>query len=233
MKLEIAAPNEQELILQSKSLLDMAKMYVIDSPEMYQLAGDELKKIKAKTKELDAQRKQITKPLDDAKAAVMALFKKPLEALTQAEGVLKNSLLSFDREQERKRQEEEKRLREIARAEQERLQAQARAAEEESRKLIEAGKKEEAEQLAAKAATIEISSYSIPVPIVAQAQTKVAGISKRTIWKARVIKKESIPLEYMEPNQSALDKVAQATKGTIQIPGVEFYSEDILSSGSR
>lgn len=233
MKLEIAAPNEQELILQSKSLLDMAKMYVIDSPEMYQLAGDELKKIKAKTKELDAQRKQITKPLDDAKAAVMALFKKPLEALTQAEGVLKNSLLSFDREQERKRQEEEKRLREIAKAEQERLQAQAKAAEEEARKLREAGKKEEAEQFAAKAAIIETSSYSIPVPIVAATSTKVSGISKRTIWKARVVKKEAVPMEYMEPNQSALDKVAQATKGAIQIPGIEFYSEDILSAGSR
>ena len=52
----------------------VAKSYEIDSSVMYEAAADELRTIKTKQKDLEAARKKITKPLDDAKKAVQEMF---------------------------------------------------------------------------------------------------------------------------------------------------------------
>ena len=112
-----------------QAMLRAAQVYVIDCPEMYEAAADDLKTVKAKYKEIEAKRTEIVKPLNEAVKAVNNLFRAPLEFLTEAESVLKTRLIGYDQEQERKRKAEQERLDAIARAEQARLRAQAEEAE--------------------------------------------------------------------------------------------------------
>ena len=102
--ISISMPGS-ELKEEAQLLLSQAQSYEISSPEMYEAAAEDLRSIVTKKKDLDTQRKKITKPLDEAKAAVMDLFKPPIDFLTKAEGILKRGLSAWDEEQERIREE--------------------------------------------------------------------------------------------------------------------------------
>lgn len=60
------------------------------------------KEIKGQHDELETQRKTITKPLNDAKKATDALFKPALDALKQAEQILKSKLAAYAKEKEQR-----------------------------------------------------------------------------------------------------------------------------------
>lgn len=220
---DINDPKAVALAQDAEATLTLAKEYVIDGPEMYQLAADELKTIKGKAKELDELRKSMTRPLDDAKKRIMEFFNKPLQFLTDAEGLIKRSMLTYDREQERIRKEEEERLRALARAEQERLEEEARARAEQ---MKAEGKAEEA--------IMEMEAVPvIPLPSVQVEQPKVAGISRRQNWKARVVDPMQVPRQFLMVDEKALNAYAKATKGAVPVAGVEFYPEDIIAAGAR
>lgn len=205
------------------ALVKKAEGLTITNQEQYTLAGDILKEIKTRIKELDDERKKITKPLDDAKKAVMNLFKPPTELLEKAEVKVKTSMLAHTEEQERKAREEEKRLREIAEKEAER---QRKALEAKIMRAESSGKTEKAEELRE-----QIENIAIPdIPVVAPAIETPKGISYRDKWTAEVVDFKALPDEYKIANQQALDKVAQATKGALTIPGVKFKSEKIVVS---
>lgn len=255
MQVNLVVPTQTELETEARGMLTVARSIKIDSPEMYSAAARELQEIKGRAKALDEKRKAITKPLDDAKKAVMDLFRAPLAVLDEAEGVLKRSILTWDSEQERLRAAEEMRLREEARKERERLQAEARKAEEAARKKAEELQRKAAAEAAAgnaakaaalaekaasvvdnageKAAALQQQAEIVQAVTVVREQPKVAGISMRTLWRARVVDHALVPREYMIPNDQALNKVAEATKGAIKIPGVEIYSEQSVASSAR
>ena len=71
--------------------------------------------------------------------------------------------------------------------------------------------------------------YTAPPP-------KASGISVRKIWKARpaggtkTYNLALVPVGYHLINEQSLTKVAQATKGAIRIPGVEFYEDSNIAA---
>ena len=62
-------PKASVLTQSADRVLAVAKSIVVDSPEMAEIAASELVNIKGRVKELDEERKRITKPMDDAKKA--------------------------------------------------------------------------------------------------------------------------------------------------------------------
>lgn len=219
---DVNDPKALALAQEAETTLTLAKEYLIDGPEMYGLAAEELKAIKSKARDLDEMRKSMTRPLDDAKKRIMDFFNKPLSFLTEAESLIKRSMLTYDREQERKRKEEEDRLRAAARAEQERLQKEA---EEKAAQLAAEGKTEQAIE----AAVVPV----VPLPTVHVEQPKVAGISRRQNWKARIVDQMKVPRQFLTVDEKALNAYAKATKGEVPVDGVEFYAEDIIAAGAR
>lgn len=127
---------------EARGMVEVAESIEIDGPEMYEIASGQLKEVKAMSKRLEEQRKSITKPLDEAKKAVMDTFRPAMEFCDQAEGMIKRGMLGYDNEQRRIRQEEERKAREAAEAERKRIQENARKKAEaeaaEARKLAEA-----------------------------------------------------------------------------------------------
>lgn len=205
-------------------MLDESTGIIVVDQKSYEDAGMFLRKVKAKSQELDSRRKLITRPLDQAKKAVMDLFRDPIDLLAKAESNLKRSMLAYTQEQERKRQEAERKAQEAARKEEE---AKRRKLEARADKAEAKGDTEKAESLREQAEEVHV-----PRPIVVPQVNRVAGISERKVWKYRIIDVNKIPREYMIPNEKAIGALARQTNGSIVIPGVEFYTEQTIAAGS-
>lgn len=102
IKVEAEAPTAASLGKNANAMLSMAQMFEITDDETFALAAEELRDIKAKKDSLTEQRLTITRPMDDAKKAVMALFAAPVDLLTTAESIFKTKMLAYSQEQERK-----------------------------------------------------------------------------------------------------------------------------------
>ncbi|MBU6488280.1 MAG: hypothetical protein KGQ57_10675 [Burkholderiales bacterium] len=195
----------------AQDALATAKAYVIDSPEMYEMAAGELQQIKTLQKGVEKQRTDITGPMNAALKAVNALFKAPSDWLDQAEAVLKRSMLGYQQAEEAKRREAQRIAEAAAAAERARIAAAAAAAEaaaraeaEALRKQAEEAKKqgdvESAARLASQAesrveegavTTQELAQTKelISAPTVEKAIPKVSGLSMRRVWKVEVTDK--------------------------------------------
>ncbi|MGB8422233.1 hypothetical protein [Paraburkholderia sp.] len=195
----------------AQDALSTAKAYVIDSPEMYALAADELQQIKTLQKNVEAQRTAITGPMNTALKAVNALFKAPGDWLDQAETILKRSMLTFQQEEERKRREaqriaeaaaaaERARLAEEAAAEQARADAEAETLRQQAEQAKKTGDVEAAARLTSQAesrveegavAVQELAQTKelISAPTATVAVPKVRGLSTRRVWKVEITDK--------------------------------------------
>lgn len=253
MDLHVDAPEEAALVSQANGMLELVTGLAIDSPVLYEMAAGELQSIKKRAKELDDERKSITRPLDAAKRRIMDLYERPLSILGQAERLLKGAMASYHAEQERKRIAEQKARDEEARAVREAQEAEARRLQEEAAtnaakadELAAAGNIEAAadladqaaEQLHAAAETAAVASMVVAAPVIAETP-KVSGVSFRDHWTADVLDKMALVrfvasnehfAHVLDVNLGALQKIAAAQKETFAIPGCKANCEKILAS---
>lgn len=250
---DIVLPSADEQVQQMTSdataVVELAEAFEIDSPEMYTAAGNELKRIKTRIKDNEEARKALVKPLNDHVKFINDQFREPVNLLKKAEQIIKKSILAYDQEQERIRREQQRKAEEAARAEEERLRkeaeekaAKARAEAEEKRKAAQKAEDQAAQQKAAEeAAQAELQAQEaeeqasmkphVHVPVMANDSPKVKGISKRKVWKARVVDFSKLPDDYKVANEKALGALARSTQGSMNIPGVEFYADETIAAG--
>lgn len=238
----------------AQGILEVAESYTIDSAEMFSLAGQELRTIATKRKQIEEERLKITRPLDATKAAIMTFFKRPTELLEKAEAVLKQSMIAYESEQRRKADEERRAAEARARQEREAAAKAQREAEEVARKAEEAAaaesNKAEAERLSREAkdaraaaaeaqAQVELAEVAPPLPAVIA--PKADGVSFRTTWKAEVTSLADLVAEcanrpellgLLTVDVPALNEFARRTKGALQVTGVRFY-EDKTAAARR
>ena len=199
-------------------IVQEASSLVIRTQNDYECAGSLRMRIKGKIKEYDEKRKSITAPLDLAKKNIMALFNPIIDRLNNGVEILDQGVIIYTEEQER-----------IARVAQAKADEEARKAREKAearaRELEAQGKTERAEAMQAKA-------DAVVAPVIIAATPKVAGQAIQERWYAEVIDFNTLSNDYKLADQSKLDKVASATKGKINIPGVKFYSKKIVSGRS-
>jgi len=190
-----------------------AQAIIVRTPSDYELAGILRMRLKGKIKELDERRKSITQPLDLAKKNIMALFNPIIDRLNEGVIVVDKATLAFEEEQERKAREAQAKAEEEARKAREKAEAKA--------KELEAQGKTE------KAAAYQEKAEAIVAPVITANIPKVDGQGTRDVWHAEVIDFKKLPDSWKLPNQSALDKHAQNTKGKASIPGVIFKMEKV------
>lgn len=246
------SPEVREVTTEAQALAATAAGFAVRTADQYTAAGDELKRVKTAQKRLDDVRRSITRPIDAAKKAVMDLFREPEAKLAAAETGLKAAMVSYANEQERIRQEEQRRLEDIARREREKLAAQAAEAERKAREKAEAerqaaeaaaaaGRHEEAAKLAAKAAAIEeraaskadalqLRAATVVAPVVQSEAPKVAGTSTREDWRFEITDPSAVPREYLLVDEAKLGRIVRALKADATIPGVRVYSVRVLAA---
>jgi len=133
----------------ANSAHDLALALEIDSPSALDIAGEELRRLVARKKEIEELRLSITRPMDLAKQKVMDLFRAPTDRLAEAEGLLRKGIVGY---QVKEREEADRKRREAeaaARVERERLEREQAAAEAEARRIRDEQAKLERERLAA------------------------------------------------------------------------------------
>jgi hypothetical protein len=227
-------------------LADRFTDIIIASTDQYEMSALDLKGIKLRSRELDELRMSMTRPLDDSKKRIVEFFKRPLEALAQAESIIKQAMLVWQRKQEAIRQAEENRLREIQRQAEEKLRQDAEAKRIEEQKLndqameaILKGNQAEAESLirkadtAGRAAEANVQTAGVlasAAPVVESTLTKPSGISTRQVWGFRVVDESLVPREFMMVDEKKLGQYARAMKSSAKVAGVEFSSKDIIAA---
>lgn len=187
--------------------LTQAQAWVVDSPEMYALAAEELRDIATKEKKLEEARLVITRPMDEAKRRIMDLFRTPAENLAQARKLVNDAMLEWKRAED-KRIARERAAAEAAAAEERRLarvaaeeaQAKAEAEAQAAQEAAEAAnangdhlaadeaqqRAQEAAQEAAEAAErVELADVAAPQALSRAAPT-ASGVASRQNWKAEV-----------------------------------------------
>lgn len=121
---KLVRENEQEIIRAHlhdvESLLlevvgqeGVVPSFEIENEEDFQFAGELLKFVKKRTKELEDRRKTVTKPLDEALKAFRAWYKPSLDQYAALERALKRRISAWQLEQDRR---EEEAVRKIAEA---------------------------------------------------------------------------------------------------------------------
>ena len=218
------SPSEaDEITKDASNALAKVSNFNIKTQENYITAADTLKLIKGRIKTLMEKRREITAPIDLAKSKVMDLFRSPLNNYTKAEGMVKSLMKSWDDEQDRKLREQQERLRLQA---EKKEQRQKEKLEEKAKPAEAEGNAEEAEELREKKEEVAVQA-----PVLAPRE-KTDGIHYKEVWHAEVTDKTQVPIEWMIPDQKALDRHATNTKGQVPIKGVKFISERVMASRS-
>jgi hypothetical protein len=229
-----ALPAEAQAVSRKSSELTIqAEAIKVLDPATQQRASEILLAIAAMRREIA----ETFKPMKDAayKAhRVICDQEKMLDTpLAQAEFAIKGQIGSFVQEQQRLAREAEERAREEARL----------AAEEESRRRTQEQAIEQAIDLEARGnleAAEAVLAAPAPVPVryvapaaVAPQVAQVKGVATRFEWDFRIVDFNKIPREYLMVNEAAIRSVVKATKGKIDIPGVEAYEKTVVAASRR
>lgn len=225
----IARPDQAALARTADSALALVEGFEVTDAATYEIGAEELRGIKSKATQLDTQRKAITKPLDEAKAAVMDLFRGPIDLLTRAEGILKGKLLAYQQEEQRKAREAQLQAERAAQAERDRLAAEAAELAAQGR----AGEAMVKEQVAA---------MVVAQPPAVQEAPKVSGLATRTTVEFEVVDLVQL-VQHIAKHPELIGLIAADSvklrayvRGlglSTNLPGVRVFEKASLSSARR
>lgn len=182
---------------------------VVTDQQSYAAAGEILREIATIKKGIKDRFAEPKKKASEAHKAICKMENDFLATVTERETEIRQKMTAFYEAEQRRIVAEQERQRQEA----EKMQQFAAEAE-------AAGDTEIAAEAVAVAAITESTVTAAP---------KAAGVSMREVWEAVVTDKSKVPLEYMEVNLSALNAVAKATKGKLNIPGVQFLKKTVSS----
>jgi tetratricopeptide (TPR) repeat protein len=212
--------DQNEITERALTVPEQAKAIMIKSNEDYVRAGEILLVIKDLRKEIDSFFDPICKKAFEAHKEAVAQKKRADAPLVEAEGIIKPRIGAYLAEQEKIRQAEETRLREVARK------------EEEDRRLLDAIAAEQAGEKEEAAAILDEKPQVAPI-IVPKSVPKVSGVSTQELWDFEITNESLIPRQYLTPDIKAIGKVVDGLKSKTNIPGVRVFSTTIIKAGRR
>ncbi len=206
------APDKDEgyiaLLTETTKLLEYSTKLVIKGLDDKKAATNDLIIMSDLGKRIETVKKEWLGPIDEHRGDVFNKFKQLTEPLAQAVKQTKAAMIEYDRQQESKRLE----LEEIARKERELEEAKARA---ENR------------------APVEVETVAIPEQDTGQTRSELGLASTVTTYKAKVVDFTLLSDDYKLPDMAKLNRVVNAAKGKIEIPGVEIETEYNLRTNRR
>lgn len=219
-----------------------AVVYNVQTHAQYAALGTDLQTNKGAQKRLAEKKKALMEPAAATLAAIRALFA-PVEAqLKESETMAKNALLRYEREQAELAAEEQRKADEITRKEQARLAKIAADNAAKAELARQAGDEKKAAKYDDKAEAAEERSQFVVSPVMDRTPPKVAGISTRKTYSARVdnlldlvkgVASGKYPLSYIEANMKVLNAQARTLQKEFECPGVTVVENTGMAAGSR
>lgn len=217
--LELKLPASTDLVKKAQEIRAAADILLILDDDSLIAAKGDMDRMKKESKDFDDFRKSITRPLDEKKKEVMALFAPVVGAYKDTMAAYKTGVAEYLAAQERDREVEQAKAAAETLAERKVLEERAKAAEtEEERQAIQ------------EAAALVQATPVAPAP-------KVKGIVTYKKWKSVVtdkaafiraaIEREGL-LDTIEVDLGKLNRLINAMGGTIEIPGIEKRQEIVV-----
>ncbi len=190
--------------------------------ETIEPVSDTLRAIKLSMKEIEARRKEITNPLDEAKKAAMLQQNKMLAPMVQIEKQLKMKVGDYLTEKQRIQEAEDLRLREIEIAKKEKAKAE----------IMEQAEFSESELALDEAIKIDEDIEDLKTAPITKINTghsgTFSGAYRRTIRKWRLLNIKDVPEELLMVNEKEVNGLVRA--GRKEIPGIRIWEEKITVS---
>ena len=218
---ELSHPPADELNSGADRFLSSARDFEIRTAEDSGQAQILRAAVNGEIKRLEAERLGITRPLDESKARIMALYRQPLSLLKDALDAYGAKILRYNSEQERIRAEAQAKL------DREAAQERARILES-AKRAIEKGQENKAQTLEARAA-------AVVAPIIRTDAPKVAGTQFREVWKFRIRDAGKINAHFTMPDETRIGMIVRSMKAdapSVVGEGLEVYAEKIIASGA-
>lgn len=188
---------------------------VITNDEQLEATGAFLRGLKSILKRIDETFNEPIQAAYVAHKTMLAAKKKHADPLLRAERAVKGGIGTYQAQQRRVHEEEERKLREQAQKEEEdRRLAQAE-------ELEQRGEPEAAEEL--------VSQPVVAPPVVLPGPPKVAGVSTRTAWKWRRCLGE-VPRAFLMLDEKKINGIVRSMGKQTSIPGIEVYPEEVVSA---
>lgn len=214
---------ERQLQAAGLAAISEAKSLKIESQQDYERAAAFLIEIKRRAKQMKDYWKPTKEAAKAAHSQVCQREKEMLAPLEEAEKAIKASMAGYQMAVQ------------IARLQAEQ-EAKRRQQEERDRLLAEAAEAEKSGDM--QGAMVGMAMAEMVEDMKAPSTVsfeQAKGTSTRRRWRARVIDERAVPaysgsIQLRKIDQSALDRLAAASEGTAQVPGVEFYQDTIISA---
>lgn len=198
----------------SKISQDAMVMTVTDM-NSYKQAGMVLLAFKEMDQSIKSYFKTLKESAHKAWKAICERENEELAKLVPGMNHLNKVMIVYKIEEDRKRREEEERLRQEAlRAEEERRLQDALQAEQE-------GNQDEAETI------LETPIY-VPPPIVETQAPKIDGLGMQTTWGWKITNEALIPRVYLKIDEIKINGIVRALKDKTNIAGIEVYPEQSI-----
>jgi hypothetical protein len=239
-------PSQSKATVEIVGDMDLLEEKLINMPnvttdEQCELVGEYRAQFKAKARDLDKERKEMTA---GARATVSMLndkFNVIIERANRCTQLADNKLLPYMQERERQRKVAEKEARD-AREKEEQAQRDAKQAIDDANKV--AAETQDAEALADAEKKVTDAREGLDdlrrTPVARPEAKSVTGklgsqIGMRQVWKYRITDFSKIPDEWLisedeRLHRGKLNTVAKRDQENAFVPGIEFYSEDTLAS---
>jgi len=249
----LTLPDSVALTNKAQAALAFIQSFEIGTAEDYGLAADELKAVKAKATQIEAQRTAITGPMNVALRNINALFAGPANLLATAEKSLKSKMLGWTAEQERIAAEARRKAEEEAAAERKRLEAEAAARQAEADAQAAAAAKaaaagdtqaaaiaeSNAHRAAAQAQEAATTSQMVVAAAPVVERTKAAGVSVAKKIDFEVTDLHALVKHIAERPELVNLLVADSVKlrayvkglgMACKLPGVRVFEDRVLSA---
>lgn len=198
---------------QVDALVQEAGEVSISSEEDYLRAADFTQRLRGEQKRLDDHRRSYTDPLNAEVKRINETFNPLIERLKKEAQATVDGEISAWLKNERDRLEREK--------------AEVEAA---ASRAAEGGRQDDAD--AHMASLIEVPYKPTRAPGTSE-QTRWSGTCDDLASLVLAVASGEAPLNLIQVNQPALNKLAQATKAKSTIPGVSFHSTRSLAASAR
>jgi len=208
IRIESIDAQKKEIEQSTKALVARATKFQITDPASLQKSSGILSDIATAKKRANDLRFSLTKPLDESKKRIMALFSPFIDQFEKATTIIKNKVRDYYFEQEEKARQAEK----------ERLLAEAKR-EEEIQKAQEEDREPVVEEIPV------IPEVKVPEKTV----KGVAGgsMTVKKIWKFTIVDPKLIPEEYWIIDEGLIREAVR--NGAREISGVKIYEDKVVS----
>lgn len=229
--MESVVTQEAELKQQALTVTERAKLVKISDQDTYDAATSMLlQEIIPFRKRWKDYWETLRVPAYAAYQGILSKFNEGDRPAEAAERQVKAEIRRWDEEQQKILEERQR---------QAQAEAERQAEEERLHAAIVAEESGATEQEVASIVDTPVAVVAAPVQ---PTYAKASGVSKRDNWKAKVTNMKDlvkavaagkVPLEYLLPNEQALNARAKADKQTLNIPGVIAWNDSIVSGRTR